>query len=130
MRESVFYLSISERGACEGFSSEDADRLNTHNGAWSVVRVEMPLPVGADLAAITVTNKALHSLTTTAEAASAWLALDDEGSFVAYAGEESALPTVREAADRYRRDSGLDISVVRIDVPLPAGSASAQISPI
>jgi hypothetical protein len=124
----VFYLSISEHGACEGFSSQDEDALNTRDGAWCVVRVEMPLPPGARPAAITVRKKALHSLTATAEAASAWFALDDGGSCIAYAGEESALPIVRKAADRYRRGSGLDISVVRIDVPLPAGSAPAQIS--
>ena len=89
----------------------------------------MPLPAGVGPAAITVTKQALHSFTM-ADAASAWFALDVEGSCVAYAGEESALPNLRQAADRYGRDSGLAISVVRIDVPLPAGSAPAQISPI
>ena len=88
----------------------------------------MPLPVGAGEVAVTVTKNALHSLTTTPDTTSAWFALDDGGSCVAYAGESSGLPHLHQAADRYSRDSGLDINVVRIDVPLPAGSAPAQIS--
>ena len=127
MREASFSLSIDEHGSCEGFSSEDAELLHARNPGHGIVAIQMPLPPGTASANV-VAERALQGAEAATGPASAWLALDEGGSCIAYAGAESDLPVVRQAADRYAKRSGLDIAVVRVDVPLPAGCAPARVS--
>jgi hypothetical protein len=128
MREVAFSLSIDEHGSCEGFSSEADGLLHARYPRNCIVEIHLPLPPGTASARLHVTRQALASSGATTADASAWLALDEGGSCIAYAGAESDLPDIRRAADRYAQNSGLDIAVVRVDVPLPAGSAPARVS--
>ncbi|MDX6596301.1 MAG: hypothetical protein QOE87_188 [Gaiellales bacterium] len=128
MRKMTFQLSIDEGGACHGYSSEGAELLHARHPGDCIVEVQMPLPAGSASATVSVIEQAVTDAAAPPAAASAWLALDDDGGCIAFTSSESGLPETCEAADRYAEGSGLHIAVVRVDVPLPAGSAAARIT--
>jgi hypothetical protein len=127
VRHASFHLSIDERGSCHGFSAEGAQLLAARAPSDCIVAIRMPLPPGSDAATV-VGEGAEPGPAQESATATAWLALDDGGACVAFASTSSGLEDVREAADRYAGSTGLEIAVVRVDVPLPAGSASARVT--
>jgi hypothetical protein len=128
MRATRFHLAIDERGSCHGFSSEGPELLHARSPSHCIVEIQLPLPPRSGSALVGVTEHPLTDTAGTTTPASAWFALDDDGGCVAYAGSQSGLAEVRRAADRYAEGSGLGVAVVRVDVPLPPGSASARVT--
>lgn len=129
------FLGIAEDGSCRGYASRDgltnlrkrADQSLRETGVrLAIVEVDVPLPIQAGEAAVTTSGQPSGDRSTSD--AKAWLALcAKDGSCQGAAFDENDLGRVREAAREYETRTGQQVPVVRLDVPLPAGSGSARV---